>query len=668
MPKQRGPVLRPCRNLALTAILALFALAPAAARGEVQNVSATGTATGPCWEAGAGGPGVDSFEVTSPSWGYVRIELEGAGGDWDVAALSQGEVVTAAATGGSSEVATGFALEGEVIRVQGCRYPGASAGADIDVSFTPMRDPNGPAPKVLRVQVEDAAERTALETAGLDTTHSAGPGFADIVAYGPEDRATLAQLGLAYTTVDQNPGRGALRTARRAGEPMPSGRTSYRRLYDYQQEMKDLAAAYPALVEHFTLPHASLEGRAIEGIRIGDNPGADEGEPTFLQLGLHHGREWPAGEITFEWAYELLKGADAGDPEALRRLTDSLTIVVPVVNPDGFNLSREAGQTRFDYGVRAGDPMLGIPILNQEFQRKNCRIPGKLVGNCAKVDRFGLGVDPNRNYGVQWGGSGAGVVNNDETFRGPKPFSEPEVQNVQTLLTRNHVTATSSQHTYSALMLRPPGVRGTGPVPDASLLRRIGDEMGAETGYDSIRAYQLYDSSGVFDDFSYGVSGALTYTPEIGRLDFHPAFPQTVREWNGDRPSADGGMRAAFYTLSDAVVNESTHAVVAGTGPPGGRIELRKSFAGRTARVLKPNGKRAGKRRFRNRLKTSVAVAPDGSFEAHVNPSTSPLVAVRGGSMQWRVTCFDAVGTPTGQRPIEIERGQRIELDLASGC
>jgi hypothetical protein len=572
-------------------------------------------------------------------------------------------VVTAAATSGSHEVATGFALEDEDITVQACRYPGASADAEIEVSFTRLRDPNGPAPRLLRVQVDSAAERTSLETAGLDTTHSAGAGFADIVSYGADDEATLARLGLAYTTLDRDLGR---KTLQRADEPLPSGRTSYRRLYEYQQDLKDLAAQYPHLVELFPLPHATFEGRTIEGIRVGDNPATDEGEPVFLQLGLHHAREWPAGELTLEWAYELLQKADAGDPGALRRLADTLTIVVPTVNPDGFNLSREAGQVRADYGDRLGNDRVGIPTLNEEFQRKNCRIPGKLAGDCAQVGERTYGVDPNRNYPVQWGGAGAGIVRTDETYRGPRPSSEPETRNVEWLLTRNQVVATSSQHTYAALMLRPPGVRGTGPVPDERLHKKLGDQMGRQTGYDSIKAYQLYDSSGVFDDFSYGVTGAVTFTPEVGTSDFHPEFQQVLREWNG-KPRVDGGMRAAFYTLSDFVTRDSGHAVIAGTGPAGGTIELRKSFAGRTARVGQQTfqGKR---KRFRNRLRSSFAVAADGSFEGHVNPSTSPLVEIRGGSKPWRVTCFDSSGAETGSREIVIERGERLEVDLANGC
>ena len=239
-----------------------------------------GFVSGPCFEATGDAPGIAGFEVTTPSFGYLRIELDGDGGDWDIAAFSGGRIVTAAATSGPDDVATGFGVEGESIRVQACRAPGASPSARVRVSFERFDDPNGPAPRILRVQLGDQSERAALTAAGLDVTHNVGAGFADVVAYGPEDRATLARLGLPYTTVDRDPGRGALRTAatRRAEARLPSGRTSYRRLFEYEQEMKELAAEHPDLVELLTLPHRSLEGRPVQGIALGDNPGADEGE------------------------------------------------------------------------------------------------------------------------------------------------------------------------------------------------------------------------------------------------------------------------------------------------------------------------------------------------------------------------------------------------------
>ena len=58
-----------------------------------------------------------------------------------------------------------------------------------------------------------------------------------------------------------------------------------------------------------TLRNKTFEGRPVEGIEIATNPTARDGRPVFLQMGVHHAREWPSGEHAMEWAYELITGA-----------------------------------------------------------------------------------------------------------------------------------------------------------------------------------------------------------------------------------------------------------------------------------------------------------------------------------------------------------------------
>ena len=82
----------------------------------------------------------------------------------------------------------------------------------------------------------------------------------------------------------------------------------------------------------------------MEGIEIATNPNARDGRPVFLQMGVHHAREWPSGEHAMEWAYELISGYRRGDARVRRLVSTTRTIVIPIVNPDGFNASREAGE------------------------------------------------------------------------------------------------------------------------------------------------------------------------------------------------------------------------------------------------------------------------------------------------------------------------------------
>ena len=256
------------------------------------------------------------------------------------------------------------------------------------------------------------------------------------------------------------------------------------------------------------------------------------------------------------------------------------TIVVPVVNVDGFNASREAGElfqhaaghdTDYDGDGEISDPefILAGSTSPNEYRRKNCRLFGDPpLGNCnAGVDTglVGHGVDPNRNYGAFWGGAGSSGLAPTQTYRGPAPFSEPETQNVRELISARQVTTLITNHTFSNLVLRPPGIAAQGQTVDEPIYKALGDSMAAENGYASQFGYQLYDTDGTTEDWSYNATGGLGFTFEIGDLGFHPPFAETVAEWNGTTDDATGGgNREAYFKAQQNTADTSKHSVLAG--------------------------------------------------------------------------------------------------------
>ena len=79
----------------------------------------------------------------------------------------------------------------------------------------------------------------------------------------------------------------ASQSARRAPGGLPSGRTgTYRRLFDYSEELKELAAKNRGFVRLFNLPLKTYEGRTVQGIEISSNvQKRNDGKPIFLQMG-----------------------------------------------------------------------------------------------------------------------------------------------------------------------------------------------------------------------------------------------------------------------------------------------------------------------------------------------------------------------------------------------
>ena len=162
--------------------------------------------------------------------------------------------------------------------------------------------------------------------------------------------------------------------AQAGGSALPSGSTSYRHLADIELELKLLAGKYPKLVRPFTLNHKTHEGRDVVGHRDRDPIpyNLNDGKPIFANMGTHHAREWPSAEHALEWAYDLL--TNYGKQARTTRLVRATrNIVIPVVNPDGFNISREAP----DF-----PPETEFGQFSYEMKRKNCWPNPEATGPC----------------------------------------------------------------------------------------------------------------------------------------------------------------------------------------------------------------------------------------------------------------------------------------------
>lgn len=112
--------------------------------------------------------------------------------------------------------------------------------------------------------------------------------------------------------------------------------------------MKQLAESHPGLVRPVVIG-TTYEGRPIEGIEIASQVDRrDDGRPAYLQMGLHHAREWPSGEFPMEFAHQLVNGYVGGSPRITSLLDSVRVFVLPVINVDGFIASRSFGTSPAD--------------------------------------------------------------------------------------------------------------------------------------------------------------------------------------------------------------------------------------------------------------------------------------------------------------------------------
>ena len=195
----------------------------------------------------------------------------------------------------------------------------------------------------------------------------------------------------------------------------------YHTYAEVETELRQLADDYPA-ISNMTTIGKSLEQRELWAIKISDNVSQDEEEPVVVFLGAHHAREWISVDVPFLIAKHLTENYSS-DPSIARLVNNSEIWIVPMVNPDGHQYS----------------------VMTDRLWRKNRRNNGD----------GSFGVDLNRNYSYQWGGTGSSGDTFSETYRGPAPFSEPESQAVRDFLDQQSPKALISYHNYSQLQLLP---------------------------------------------------------------------------------------------------------------------------------------------------------------------------------------------------------------------
>ena len=625
----------------------------------------------------AGTPGTAHRTFTAAEAGLLTATLSGGpAGDWDLALFraGSGRPAFASTAFGSDERAQAWVGGGEEVVAQACRRSGA-AGVPLEFDLFALAD----APPVPdeRISMESVAisgpgDLARLEQLGLDVTHDVSPTAATVATYSDAERALLAAGGFEATTLifdleaadaaDRSTERAEVRAAKRGGMALPSGRTSYRQYADYTTEMKNLAEAHPQVAREVTIG-TTLEGRPIQGLEIASKVNATgDGRPAYVNMGLHHAREWPSGEFPMEFAIDLVEGHAAGNGRITKLLDRARVFVFPVINVDGFIASRGHGTDPLD-----DDPNGHIAeAINDQnaYKRKNCRPQNVADGLIPCEMRIGSGVDLNRNYGAYWGGPGSSSTMTAQNYRGTGPFSEPEAQAVHAFSAGLHPTVFITNHTFTddGKWLRQPGFRAVVTVtPDEAAMKDLGDAMGDATGWTSELSYAtLGEITGATEDWNYFSQGAYGYTPEARGVNFHPNYADSVvKEYLGDAQHAGEGVREAFLIAGERAGDPAEHSIVEGDAPAAATLRLRKQFQTPTC----VGGCTSPSQFVADVLDTSLEVPGDGSYRWHANPSGRPLHQAERWTMSCKLPGESAVSTE-----IAIDRGEVLRVDWRANC
>ena len=626
--------------------------------------------------------GVDTATWRAPMSGFVTVRSAASDrSDLDLELRDGAGRTLATSHGfGSHEVAQTWVQAGQQITARATRRAGSARALRVSFQLIDIAPPSSDGtPQLMSVKFRDNEDLQRIDQAGLDLTHHIHNGEADVIVSGAKQLAALKGLNLPFETeiADMNAhyARSRAADARYAqavtASPLPSGRTGYRVLRDYQTELKALAAQNPGLVKSVVLPKKTFQGREIMGVEIAQNVEARDGRPVYFVHGMHHAREWPSAEAVMEFAHLLVNGARSGNARIVDLVSRERIVIVPMINVDGFVESREGGVLGLPDPADTLAPgngnlqtVEGVALLGGSFayRRKNCN---GAVPSGSMPCTLQYGVDPNRNYGNGWGGEGAGTDPITQSYRGTGPFSEPETQAVWEFSRSRQVTNLITMHNVAALVLRPPGLAKEGKAPDEPRMKEIGDAMAAAAGYTSQYGWELYDTSGTTDDYTYAAQGGYGYTIEIGPKggQFHmPYQTGVVKQWTGEYAGNGLGLREALLIGAEVAANPADHSVLTGKSKHGTVLRLHKDFQTETgAKCTYAQGylnaqtpldcvAPGATAKFDDEVDSTMVVPKGGKFEWHVNPSTRPFELGR-----YRPGGMETLGEPLTFTPTASE-------------
>nr|CAD2199713.1 unnamed protein product [Meloidogyne enterolobii] len=201
--------------------------------------------------------------------------------------------------------------------------------------------------------------------------------------------------------------------------------------------MRALAKQNPKFVQFISIGK-SHEGRGIEGLEIGSRGFRKR---AFWIDGGIHAREWAAPHTALYFIHQLV--SRYGKDEEITRLANEITwIIVPLLNPDGYEFTRSSTNP------------------NIRLWRKN-RSPTHCVRDQWGRNRCCKGVDLNRNFDFHFKESGSSDDPCSEIYQGKHAFSEPEARAVRDALLSNRyrgrIDGYITLHTYSQIWIHPYG-------------------------------------------------------------------------------------------------------------------------------------------------------------------------------------------------------------------
>jgi len=366
--------------------------------------------------------------------------------------------------------------------------------------------------KVIRLDHVSKADFLELVKKGYDIAAFKPASFIDVVVTN-EEESILKNEGFNFTTVQ---------TEEQIKNNLIAGKTlnGYRTYNDLLTELQQIETNNPSICKLYDIGDTRGKEYANAGnanynnysqdiwlMKVSDNVATEEDEPSVFYFAEHHAREPISLEVNM-YILNYLVSNYGTDPDVTNWIDNTQIWFVPLVNPNGHKVVIDEDDVWWRKNIRDNN------------ENGLLDIPG---------GSYPDGVDPNRNYGWHFGGTGSSGSQSDQTYHGPSAFSEPEISSIKGLVDNHHFVTGITYHSYSELVLFPFGYENNATAPDHDALQELAVSM-ANTipaagggNYTPQESWQLYPASGVTDDYTYGQNGIFTFTIELGTEFIPPA-------------------------------------------------------------------------------------------------------------------------------------------------
>jgi hypothetical protein len=391
-----------------------------------------------------------------------------------------------------------------------------------------------------RVRLESAQAdwlRRILEDAGYDVL-GAAESTVD-VAVSRAELAGLRSRGLSIVSVERGHALAAARVTavtNAAGELTASAAAvgaGYLTVDGILARMTAIADAYPEIAQVVDITAAyntppTFEGRHLYALRISDNVGLDEDEPSMLIAAAHHAREISTPVIALDAADRLTSGYGT-DPRITAAVDAHEIWIAPLWNPDGYS----------------------YVFTTNNLWRKNRR----MFSN-------GTGVDQNRNYPQGWSASCAGSTSvGSETYKGPSAASEAETRTMMTWSEAERFAKVIDYHSYGREVLY--GYRCLSH-PFTSWMQQEAAALSVASSYGG--STRLPSAEGEHPQFQFSRLGSYAFLIET-HTEFQPSYDSALAEaarvWPG------------ILAVLERPISVSGHVTDATTGAPlSAKVEL----------------------------------------------------------------------------------------------